>query len=226
MEVLDQIPVQLDLDQVLQHLQIGQESKYLKKIQDLIEIAHLHAKPKVLFKVAYVDQINETSLKIGGVQFRSRVLRINLKTIERVFPYIATCGTELDEITVPSQDLLQNLCLDTLKRLVLRKATQYLEQYLAREYALGQLSKMNPGSLDDWPITQQKALFALFPNVEELIGVRLTEHFLMRPLKSISGIYFPTQIKFESCQLCPRERCRERRALYEPKLKKPVYGIN
>lgn len=81
MEVLDQIPVQLYLNHVLQHLHVDLESKHLKQIRDLIEIVHLHAKPKVLFKVAYVDQKNETSVKIGGVQFTSRVLRINLNTV-------------------------------------------------------------------------------------------------------------------------------------------------
>lgn len=44
---------------------------------------------------------------------------------------------------VPPYDLMQDLSLDTLKRLVLRKVTQYLEEHLTQEYALGQISKMN-----------------------------------------------------------------------------------
>jgi hypothetical protein len=85
---------------------------------------------------------------------------------------------------------------------------------------------MNPGSLQNWPITQQNELFSIFRNVEALIGVRLTQSCLMIPLKSVSGIYFPTQIKFESCQLCPREKCEGRRALYNLELKNTVYGIS
>ena len=96
----------------------------------------------------------------------------------------------------------------------------YLEDYLARKYALGQMSRMSPGELEDWPVTQQIELFSLFGNAEDLIGVRLTEKFLMVPLKSVSGIYFPTEIKFESCQLCPRERCISRMAPYSPELVK------
>jgi hypothetical protein len=198
----------------------------MNKIQKLMEVVHFKAKPKALYEVAYVDNKNEDSLYIGDIRFTSRVLRVNLDAVERVFPYVATCGIELDEITVSSNDLFQNLCLDALKRIVLRISTLYLEEHLTRKYALGQLSKMNPGSLQNWPITQQNELFSIFRNVEALIGVRLTQSCLMIPLKSVSGIYFPTQIKFESCQLCPREKCEGRRALYNLELKNTVYGIS
>jgi hypothetical protein len=43
---------------------------------------------------------------------------------------------------------------------------------------------------------------------------------LMIPVKSVSGIFFPTEIKFESCQLCPVARCTGRRAHYDPDLEK------
>jgi hypothetical protein len=77
---------------------------------------------------------------------------------------------------------------------------------------------MNPGSLESWPITQQKELFSILGNVEDLIGVKLTERYTMIPVKSVSGICFPTEIKFESCQLCPREKCIGRRAAFNPEL--------
>jgi len=226
MEVLDNIPVKLDLEQVLKHLHLSKESKHVKKVQELIELVHRIAKPKVLYEVSYVDNKNEDSLYIGGIKFTSSVLRVNLDDVERVFPYVATSGTELDEIIAPSEDLFKDLFLDAMKLIILRITTTYLEDHLTRTYALGQLSKMNPGSLQNWPITQQNELFSIFRNVEDLIGVRLTENFLMIPLKSVSGIYFPTQIKFESCQLCPRDRCSGRRAPYNPDLKKTVYGIS
>ena len=48
----------------------------------------------------------------------------------------------------------------------------------------------------------------------------LTDTFLMVPIKSVSGIFFPTEVSFESCQLCPRENCIGRRAPYDPALVK------
>jgi len=219
MEILDSIPFRLDVETVLKQLHQNKGNKYIGAIvQELIEIVRPIAKPKAVYEVSYVENKNEDSVYIDGVRFTSRVLRVNLDKVERVFPYVATCGRELDEIAVPSDDYMKYYCLDVIKEMTLRSAISYLTDYLTRNYALGQMSRMHPGSLEDWPITQQKELFSIFGNVEDLVGVKLTESFLMIPVKSVSGICFPTEIRFESCQLCPREVCSERRALYDPDL--------
>jgi len=45
-----------------------------------------------------------------------------------------------------------------------------------------------------------------------LIGVRLTDSMLMIPTMSESGIVFPTETEFASCQVSHREACPRRRA--------------
>jgi len=218
MKILDSIPVRLDVEEILKHWHLHKESKHIESsLQEVIEIVRPIAKPKAVYKVSYVDNKNADSLYIDGVRFTSRVLRVNLDKIERVFPYVVTCGRELDEIAIPPDDVMKYYCLDAIKQTVLVSARRYLEDYLKGNYALGQMSKMGPGTgaLGNWPITQQKGLFSIFGNVEDLIGVKLTENFLMIPIKSVSGIYFPTRIEFRSCQLCPRESCSERRAPYD-----------
>jgi hypothetical protein len=219
MKVLRNIPVSLGLRELLRRLHIREENKYVEKIaRELLKVVHPIARPKAVYEVSYVDNKNQDSLDIGGIRFTSRVLRVNLDKIQRVFPYVVTCGTELDKIAVPSRDFMKSYCLDVIKEIVLRSAISYLKNYLTRTYALGHLSRMNPGSLASWPITQQKELFSIFDNVEDLIGVKLTESCLMIPVKSVSGIFFPSEVKFESCQLCPREVCSGRRAPYDPAL--------
>lgn len=160
MEVFKSIPIALGFDQVLERLRLSRRSKYVEAtVQQLIEIARPLVKPKAIYKVSYVFNKNKDSLDIGGVRFTSRVLRVNLDKIERVFPYVATCGTELDRIAVSSRDFMKCYCLDVIKEIVLRSAINYLKTYLTRKYALGRMSRMNPGSLASWPITQQKELF-------------------------------------------------------------------
>ena len=123
-------------------------------------------------------------------------------------------------ISCPATDVVRAYFWDALKNAVLRATVTYLAAHLQRTYALGPLARMNPGSLADWPVTQQLALFALLGDVETGIGVTLTDHCLMLPLKSVSGLYFPTEVTFESCQLCPRTRCEGRRAAYDPAVQK------
>lgn len=213
MEVLNRVPVKLDLEAVLKRMRLRNRSKtILKNIEELIEIARPIAKPRAIYEVSYVENKSEDSLDIGEVRFTSRVLRVNLDKVGRVFPYVVTCGRELDEIHFSSDEFLKIYCLDQIKETVLISARSYLEGYLKSNYALGQVSRMAPGagSADDWPIMQQEGLFSIFggrARVEDLIGVKLNDKCLMIPSKSVSGIFFPTEIRFEACQLCPRERC-------------------
>jgi len=223
---LNSIPINLDLESVIKRMRLrNRNESIVKNIRELIEIARPIAKPKAIYEVSYVDNKNEDSLDIGGVRFTSRVLRVNLDKVGRVFPYVVTCGGELDEIDIPSGDFLKSYYLDQIKETVVILARGYLEDYLKGNHALGQISRMAPGAgaEDDWPITQQGELFSIFggrDKVEELIGVKLTDKFLMIPIKSVSGIFFPTEIRFEACQICPREGCIGRRAPYDPELVK------
>jgi predicted transcriptional regulator len=47
----------------------------------------------------------------------------------------------------------------------------------------------------------------------------------MVPSKSVSGILFPTEQTFASCQLCPREGCPSRQAPYDPALYDKKYRV-
>ncbi|MFC1984418.1 vitamin B12 dependent-methionine synthase activation domain-containing protein [Chloroflexota bacterium] len=221
MEVFNSIPVDLEPDKVLKSMNMrGGNRRIEEMVQKLVEVARSVAKPKVVYKVSCVDDKDGGTVVIDGVRFTSRVLGINLSQVERIFPYIATCGMELEEITVPPSDVMKSFCFDAIKTMVVRLASAFLRNHLVGYYALGSVSCMSPGSLESWPLTQQKELFSLFGDAEELIGVKLTKNFVMVPLKSVSGVYFPTEITFESCQLCPREKCIGRRVPYDPELAK------
>lgn len=220
-EVLDNIPFKLDPDQIAKSLRLRKANSQVEEIaKDLVRTATPLARPKAVYKISYVDKKNGDSLEIDGVKFTSRVLRINLDKLNRVFPYVATCGRDLDTIEIPAGDLMRSFILETIKISVLSAAVRYLSDYVKKKYALEEIARMNPGSLEDWPINQQTPLFSLFGDVEKLIGVRLTASNLMQPLKSASGIYFATEVTFENCQLCPRERCPGRRMPYDRELVK------
>ena len=170
-----------------------------------------------MYRVSYVEDRGEDSVTIDCVTFTSRVLRVNLDKVERVFPFIATCGKEIDEIDLASGDFIKQFWIDTIKEIALVFICRYLNEHLNRRYALRKTSSMSPGSgdIDIWPIEQQRGLFSLFGNAYELIGVELTDSFLMIPNKSVSGIRFPTEIDFRSCQVCHRENCTSRSSPFD-----------
>ena len=82
---------------------------------------------------------------------------------------------------------------------------------------------MSPGSgdADIWPLQQQRELFTLLGGVDEVtrqIGVELTDALLMVPTKTVSGIRFPTETDFRSCQVCHRPACPSRGAPFDKQL--------
>ena len=216
--IVGNIPFSFDEEEFRKLTHIDLSGPYAKAITDLLEDALATARPKALYKVCYIDNRTEDTVELEGIRFTSRVLSRNLSEVERVFPYIVTCGTELDTCLSADTDVLARYWLDGLKEMALRTAVEHLKNHLAAEYGLKteKLSTMNPGSGNKnvWPISQQRQLFQLLGDVEGAIGVRLTDSFLMMPNKTVSGIFFPTEVNFVSCQLCTRENCPRRRAEY------------
>jgi len=224
--ILQDIPFQLSPKSLMKKLRIREGTRYEEDFRRLAEEAREIARPKALYRISYKDSATEDTVTIDGVTFRSRVLTVNLENVHRVFPYVATCGIEIEEWSKSvTDDLLQTFWVDTMKEAALRAAMPVLRRAIVEGHKLGRTSTMAPGSLGDWPIQQQKPLFELLGDTEASVGVRLTDSFLMLPPKSASGIWFPTETRFESCQLCPRQRCPNRRAPYDPELFEHRYQI-
>ncbi|MFW6115521.1 MAG: vitamin B12 dependent methionine synthase [Chloroflexota bacterium] len=216
--ILDEIPFEPEFGPLARKLRLGADSARTGQLRRLLDEAQAIARPRALYRVAYVDSRTEDSVTLDGHTFKSRVLRVNLAEVHRVFAYVATCGEELYEWKTSLEDMLERYYADTINEAALRAARRALREHFIERYRLGRTATMNPGSLEDWPIYQQRPLFALLGNPEEAIGVRLSPSMLMIPPKSVSGIRFPTEKRFASCQLCPREGCPSRRAPYDEAL--------
>ena len=223
MPILDNLKVDISLNDVCRRLHMGPDSD-VSEIQPLIEVAMALIEPKAIFEVCYIEDKLEDAVMVNGRHLTSRVLRKNLDQAERIFPFVITLGPKLGEKQADSTDLLENYYLDTIGNVTLSSARKQLKRHLKSEFALEKISSMAPGSLPDWAIEEQAPLFKLLGDVDAAIGVKLSNSLLMLPAKSISGIYFPTEVSFFSCQLCPRERCESRKAKYSPKLAEE-YGI-
>jgi hypothetical protein len=220
MKILSLGGIKLNPESVARRLRVGDQGI----VQRLIDSAEAVIAPAAAFQVGYVDEKRDAGVMVDGVAFTSRVLRRNLDGVGRVFPFVVTVGQAFDEAIDSTADMLEKYLLDEIGNMALREARSRIEHHLRSTFALDKISCMAPGSLEDWPLEQQKPLFALLSGVESAIGVTLTKSYLMLPRKTISGIYFPSEVTFVSCQLCPRKRCEGRKALYD-KNKARQYGI-
>ncbi len=218
--MLTNIPFKPDKEALMEKLRIFPDTEEADDFAKLVEQAEKAGKPKALYTVSFIEERREDGITLDGVFLTSRVLVQNLAEVERVFPFVATCGVELDDIFLPEDDFIKRYWLDEIKVAALDAAGSYLLAHLQHRFALNKLSTMSPGSgdIDLWHIEQQRHLFKILGNTECDIGVRLTESCMMIPTKSISGICFPTKLDFRICQLCHRENCPSRTAPFDEDL--------
>jgi hypothetical protein len=224
-EVLSDFPWELSFDDLAKAMHIRRGTGQEEELRGLVDQARAIGRPRALFRVAYIDERGEDYVVLDGVRLTSSVLRLNLDPVHRAFIYCCTCGAELARWTEGLPDLVQRYWAEGIQLAALRAATTALNQHLAQRYGLEKSSSQAPGSLPNWPLEQQREVFGLLGDTESLIGVRLTDHYLMIPAKSVSGIRFPTEVRFESCQLCAREACSGRRLPYDPQLKETRYRL-
>ncbi|NSW52734.1 MAG: vitamin B12 dependent methionine synthase [Anaerolineae bacterium] len=214
-----EVPFQLDPERLLKKMKI-RSAENAEEFLELVDMVQHIAVPKVLYRTAFIEARGDAAVTINGVTFRSTAMVHNLSEVQRVFPYIATCGTEVDQLGIDPSDFVRQSWLHYIKLELLTFCHPLLRTVLEEGFQVGKLASMNPGSGEAsvWTINQQKGLFSLFGDVQALVGVRLTESFLMVPEVSVSGILFETEKNYANCQLCQRKDCPNRRAAFDATL--------
>jgi len=215
--IIDRIPFALKLETVLKQLGLdggGDTEDEIREIKDELDKI---ARPKAMYCVADIEDKKGDGIAVGGYYFGSRVLADNTGKVARVFPYVATCGAEASRYVASLEPLTQYFA-GFLKIQLLNSATAALFNQIHTKYDIKKSAKMNPGSIRDWPLTEQRSLFALLGDPAGAVGVTLSESCLMWPAKSVSGFLFETDSDYENCMLCTMEDCPNRRIEYDPHL--------
>ncbi|KUO75693.1 MAG: hypothetical protein APF77_04150 [Clostridia bacterium BRH_c25] len=214
--ILNEIPFKVNLEQLFTRLKMKQDSEYAERVIELAKEAESIGKPKAIFNTAYIEEKGNDFIVVEGVKFSSRILCANIGDAQKLFPFLATCGAELAEWAKCKEDMLDAFTVDILQQLACKTAGEAVYRKIMKDNGMEHISKMNPGSLADWPLSEQKNLFQLFKGREAQVGIILTDCYLMIPVKSVSGIWFSKEIKFENCQLCQRPDCPSRVSDYSP----------
>ena len=207
---------------LLDKFRLKEDSPRAEGIRKLVKAAAQKGRPRALYRRCWIDSRTEDQVTLGGIEFHSRVMAVTLEKAHSAFPCVATCGQELEEWSRSLDGSLEKYCAGEIKGMALGEAVLAVASHVREHHCPGQISMMNPGSLEDWPLSGQAPLFALLAEpgrtVESVIGVRLLESYFMDPGMSASGIWFPSEERFENCMLCQREDCPGRRAPHDPDL--------
>jgi hypothetical protein len=221
--VFENIPFQIELFQLTKELHIPPTHESVPELEQFIKAALALGRPKGIYRESSVREKGNDFVALDGVSLHSRILRINLERESQAYPFIITCGQELDDWYNSFKEEPERFWAGKIAESALNSALMTLKKNLETQFHLKNSAMMNPGSLDDWPIEEQPKLFSLLGDVKTAIGVELTESNLMKPVKSISGIFFANETNYENCRLCRREDCPGRRAAYDQTLCREIY---
>ena len=214
-KLIDQVPLRFDVGSILKRTGLEGTPADLTLVERLARDVGALGKPRALYRTISLHKGTERTVVVDGVTLTSRVLRVNLDPVDTVFPFVATCGRELDRWVMGKDEPVERRVADVMSEMALYSALGALKERLREEYHLPTISRMSPGSLEDWPLEEQRLVFQLFDDTERAVGVRLTKDLMMLPRKSLSGILFASEDLFESCLLCPRGECPARLMPYD-----------
>lgn len=224
--ILNQIPFKINLDEQLESQRLVGKQRLTNEFLDLAEEAETLAKPKAFFLKLQISDRGDNHIILDNKSLTSRVLSVNLTERREAYPTLATCGTEIDEWANSKTNMLHQFWAKSIANAALGTAIEAVETSLRDRFNIQTTSLMTPGSLNDWPISQQTVLFDLFGDAAHKIGVSLNDSFLMTPLSTVSCLMFESDKRFFSCQLCPRTDCQSRRAAFEEHLLKEKYTLD
>ncbi len=217
------IPFEIDVSSIRENLEAEGKSIPGDSLERLVAEAKAVGRPKFLIHPQPVSEVGENTVRLGGYIFASRAMAFHFSPLERVFPYIVTAGTEMadwvDSLAEPEKSYA-----DRMAEAALGAARSAVEREIRERFGIESIARINPGSLVDWALEEQRILFALMGDGGERIGVTLAENLLMFPLKSGSGVVFPDETGFVTCRLCQVSGCRLRRAAFEPGRYERIYG--
>ncbi len=215
--VLADIFFSIDTVQLFCRLRLKENSEYGYRVRELAVQAERIARPKALYGRFDVEGIDEDAIRAGGVTFTSSILHEKLKESKTIFPYIATCGREIADWAKSFNDVFDDFIADVIQDMARKTAVAAIFHAIDTQHQVLHPSNMNPGSLPDWPLSQQRQLFDLLGGLNHQIGVQLSSSLLMIPVKSVSGIRFGAAELFFNCQLCQKENCPNRKVPFGTK---------
>jgi hypothetical protein len=196
----------------------------MRRIDNLAHDMDSLLRPRLSYRRLALAGVNRGGIELeDGTCFKSPKLAKTMAKAETVCCFVATVGPAL-EIEVQKQMQQRRYAdayvLDAMGSMSAENVVEQFYQRTARRLAKenkGVTLRFSPGYCD-WPLDQQRPLFALFADAPSL-DVQLNRRCLMSPRKSVSGLFgiLPIGIlgakpSYNPCTTCSKHDCIARRS--------------
>ena len=196
----------------------------LRRIDTMARAVPAMLQPRISYRRLELAAVNRGGVELeGGIHFKSPKLAKTLSRAELVCCFVATVGPAVDmevQLRMKKRRYAEAYVLDAMGSMSAENIVEQFYQRTARNLAQtgrGVTLRFSPGYCD-WPLNQQRDLFALFSDHPPL-KVELSRSFLMSPRKSVSGLFgiLPagvpgTHPAYNPCTECSKRDCIARRS--------------
>ncbi|UCG12442.1 MAG: hypothetical protein JSU72_18460 [Deltaproteobacteria bacterium] len=175
-------------------------------------------KPSLHYRIVKPSVMDNAVVQLNeAVEFTSAKLAKTLKNAEKIVCFVGTIGTGVENETnwlLGKQKLADAYILDAMGSVAVENMIDRFQDLMENRFRAEDRSvtlRFSPGYCD-WPVTQQKSLFNIFD--PEQLNVELLDSCLMKPRKSISGVFGITpqeSVSYNPCRDCPTRSCDSRR---------------
>ena len=219
MPVIDNIPLTMDIEQVLRRQGIQDCLKLQPHttalLRELLATVNELLEPAIAHESYSIIEVRHDRLRLeDGTVLGGSLLPSLLASAKKLAAVVCTIGPHLEEKATSyfgRNEPLRGLILDGIGSTAVDCLAQEACQFMNREASScghKASSPLSPG-MPGWPIHEQRHLLQLVP--AEQIGVHLTSSAMMVPRKSISmvigiGTDMPTWKQAEVCDRCSLKR--------------------
>lgn len=177
------------------------------------------ARPAAVYRRVPVKPGGGRILVDGRLPVDSKMLRRVFQPCTHALVFVATLGPQVDGYIAEAEEarMSQAFVLDAIASRMAEEVADCVEREITGGLAPGEGATLrySPGYCD-WPVDGQRMVFSIVDGGR--IGVSLTEHCLMQPRKSLSGIIGvgPRERVAEvgnACRFCRRKDCEHRRSM-------------
>lgn len=211
------IPPQIDLDALTKRMHATSDTYTYLRASELIEEALPILKPSYLIRRFSVEEITTRGIVVGGQEFRSRIVSKKMEGQPWAWLFIATSGREMADFIDQVNDPLDKYILDEIASFAAIFARKVMLKDIETECGIAHHIILSPGSITDWSVEDVKKFFVLMDGDYQKLNVEVLDSGLINPLKSVSGLLYPTEEKFLECSICDMEDCPNRKAPFDEK---------
>ena len=193
-----------------------------KQVHKLKEKTHRIIKPRVHYKKHKIQTVSSGVIQLdGNLRLKSPKLARTMRGGKDIVCFIGTIGRGIEkEINklMRKKRLSEAYVLDAMGSVMVENLVDQFQSRLRQHHKDRNKTvgpRFSPGYCD-WPVTEQKKLFQLME--PRSVGVELTDSCLMKPRKSISGVFgvFPVDegqklSNYNPCWDCQKLDCTARR---------------